>query len=145
MCHKFLACGVRLAAAAGLLFFLICQLFAGPIVGLFLERGDPLFGYTAHALRLYSLSFLVLGFNVVVSGFFTAMEHPFPALTISFGRSLVLISGALVALSALFGDTGIWLSPLVSEGLCLIFTIVFLLWYFRRVKHPGPTCEKSGA
>ena len=141
----FLTYGVRLVAAAGLGFFLICQLFAGPIVGLFLEAGDPLFGYTANALRLYSLSFLVMGFNVVVSGFFTAMEHPVPALTISFGRSLVLISGCLVVLSTLFGDTGIWLSPLVSEGLCLVFTVVFLLWYFRKVKGSEPACEKSGA
>ena len=145
MCHRFLTYGVRLVAAAGVGFFLICQLFAGPIVGLFLEAGDPLFGYTASALRLYSLSFLVMGFNVVVSGFFTAMEHPVPALTISFGRSLVLISGCLVALSSLFGETGIWLSPLVSEGLCLIFTVIFLLWYFRKVKEPEMACEESGA
>lgn len=137
ICHKFLAYGIKLVGAAGLAFFLICQLFAQPIVGLFLEVQDPLFSYTANALRLYSLSFLVMGFNVVISGFFTAMEHPVPALTISFGRSLVLISGCLVALSALFQDTGIWLSPLVSEGLCLIVTTCFLLWYFRLAKRSG--------
>lgn len=137
MCHKFLSYGIRLVGVAGLAFFLICQLFAHPIVGLFLDRSDPLFAYTAGALRLYSLSFLVMGFNVVISGFFTAMEHPVPALTISFGRSLVLISGCLIALSALFQDTGIWLSPLVSEGLCLIVTICFLLRYFRLLKGTG--------
>ena len=66
--------------------------------------------------------------------FFTAMEHPIPALTISFGRSLVLITGCLVVLSTLFQDRGIWLSPLVSEGLCLIITLCFLLYYFRKLK-----------
>ena len=144
LCHRFLTYGVRLVAAAGLGFFLICQLFAGPIVGLFLESGDPLFDYTANALRLYSLSFLVMGFNVVISGFFTATEHPVPALTISFGRSLVLISGSLVALSTLFQDTGIWLSPLLSEGLCLVFTLCFLLWYFRSLKRAPASPEKRG-
>ena len=48
---------------------------------------------------------------MVISGFFTAMEHPIPSLTISFGRGLVLISGCLVALAFLFGANGIWLSP----------------------------------
>ena len=134
LCHRFLTYGVRLVAAAGVGFFLICQLCAGPIVGLFLEGGDPLFAYTVSALRMYSAAFLVMGFNVVISGFFTAMEHPIPALTISFGRSLVLITGCLVVLSTLFQDRGIWLSPLVSEGLCLIITLCFLLYYFRKLK-----------
>ena len=134
LCHKFLSYGIKLVAVAGVGFFIICQLLAGPIVGLFLEPADPLFGYTVTALRLYSPAFLLMGFNVVVSGFFTAMEHPFPALTISFGRGLVLISGCLVALSTLFGDVGIWLSPLASEGICLAVTLFFLLRYFHKLR-----------
>ena len=138
VCHKFLAYGLRLAAGAGVLFWGLCQLLAGPIVGLFLDPGDPLLGYTMTALRMYAWSFLPLGFNVVVSGFFTAMEHPFPALTISFGRGLVLISGCLMALSAWLGDSGVWLAPLASEGLCLLFTLGFLGAYFHRLQKNGP-------
>lgn len=134
LCHKFLSYGVKLVSAAGVFFFAVCQLFAGPIVGLFLEGGDPLFAYTVTALRLYSTCFLLMGFNVVISGFFTAMEHPFPALTISFGRGLVLISGCLMVLSVVLGDVGIWLSPLVSEGICLVITLFFLLRYFQKLR-----------
>ena len=118
----------------GVFFFAVCQLFAGPIVGLFLEGGDPLFAYTVTALRLYSTCFLLMGFNVVISGFFTAMQHHFPALTISFGRGLVLISGCLMVLSVVLGDVGIWLSPLVSEGICLVITLFFLLRYFQKLR-----------
>ena len=143
MCHKFLSYGIKLVAVAGVGFFIICQLLAGPIVGLFLEPADPLFGYTVTALRLYSPAFLLMGFNVVVSGFFTAMEHPFPALTISFGRGLVLISGCLVALSTLFGDVGIWLSPLASEGICLAVTLFFLLRYFHKLRSANPVQTPS--
>ena len=134
LCHKFLSYGLRLAAGFAVLFFAVSQLLAGPIVGLFLPKESALFGYTVSALRMYSLSFLVLGFNVVLSGFFTAMEHPVPSLTISFGRGLVLIAGCLVALSTLFGDKGIWLSPLASEGLCLVITACFTVSYFRRLR-----------
>ena len=143
LCHKFLSYGIKLVAAAGAVFFAVCQLLAGPIVGLFLEPGDPLFGYTVTALRLYSPAFLLMGFNVVVSGFFTAMEHPFPALTISFGRGLVLISGCLMALSTLFGDVGIWLSPLASEGICLAVTLFFLLRYFHKLRSAAPVRTSS--
>ena len=143
LCHKFLSYGIKLVAAAGVGFFAICQLLAGPIVSLFLEAGDPLFEYTVTALRLYSTAFLLMGFNVVISGFFTAMEHPLPALTISFGRGLVLISGCLIFLSMVLGDVGIWLSPLVAEGICLVITLFFLVRYFRKVRQTQPA-EQAG-
>ena len=113
VCHKFLTYGIRLAASS------------------------------VSALRLYSFAFLFVGFNVVISGFFTAMEHPIPSLTISFGRGLVLISGCLVALAFLFGANGIWLSPLVSESLCLLITLFFLIRYFRRVRREA-SGERDG-
>ena len=71
------------------------------------------------------------------------MEHPIPSLTISFGRGLVLISGCLVVLAFLFGANGIWLSPLVSESLCLLITLFFLIRYFRRVRREA-SGERDG-
>ena len=133
-CHKFLSYGVRSAAGLAVLFFAGCQLLANPIVGLFLSHESALFASSVAALRMYSFAFLLVGFNVVVSGFFTAMEHPFPSLTISFGRGLVLIAGCLVVLSSLFGANGIWLSPLASEAICLVFTVCFLMRYFHRLR-----------
>ncbi len=127
--------------AAG--FFVLCQVLAGAVVGLFLQPDSALFASSVSALRLYSFAFLFVGFNVVISGFFTAMEHPIPSLTISFGRGLVLISGCLVALAFLFGANGIWLSPLVSESLCLLITLFFLIRYFRRVRREA-SGERDG-
>lgn len=143
MCHKFLAFGVRTAAVFAVIFFAGCQLLAAPIVGLFLEHDSALFASSVAALRMYSFAFLLVGFNVVVSGFFTAMEHPFPSLTISFGRGLVLIAGCLMLLSTLFGANGIWLSPLASEAICLLFTIFFLVRYFRRVRQEDTVKERT--
>ena len=134
MCHRFLFYGLRFTACFAVIFFVLCQLLAGPIVGLFLAQDNPLYSPSIAALRMYSTSFLLLGFNVVSSGFFTAMEHPISALTISFGRGLILIAGCLLVLSSLFGETGIWFSPLVAEGICLGFTLGFLWHYFRALR-----------
>ena len=138
MCHKFLAFGVRTAAVFAVIFFAGCQLLAAPIVGMFLEHDSALFASSVSALRLYSFAFLLVGFNVVVSGFFTAMEHPFPSLTIS-----LLIAGCLLVLSSLFGATGIWLSPLASEAICLVSTVFFLVRYFRRVRQEDVVKEQT--
>ena len=143
VCNKFLTYGIRLAACFAAGFFVLCQVLAGAVVGLFLQPDSALFASSVSALRLYSFAFLFVGFNVVTSGFFTAMEHPIPSLTISFGRGLVLISGCLVALAFLFGANGIWLSPLVSESLCLLITLFFLIRYFRRVRREA-SGERDG-
>ena len=143
VCHKFLTYGIRLAACFAAGFFVLCQVLAGAVVGLFLQPDSALFASSVSALRLYSFAFLFVGFNVVISGFFTAMEHPIPSLTISFGRGLVLISGCLVVLAFLFGANGIWLSPLVSESLCLLITLFFLIRYFRRVRREA-SGERDG-
>ena len=56
------------------------------------------------------------------------------------GVGLVLLAGSLAALSALLGETGIWLSPLCAEGLCLAITAGFSVHYvrtLRRQEAPG--------
>ena len=78
-----------------------------------------------------------MGFNVIMAGFFTAVERPAFSFTISLARGLVLLSGSLLVLSALFGERGIWLSPLVSELLCLCLTVPFALRYFRGLRRAG--------
>ena len=129
VCHRLLAYGVSLIALFSVVSLAVAELGAPLIVGLFLEEGSPLMESSVSALRTYGWSFLVLGFNVLFAGFFTAMERPAWAMTISFGRSLVLLAGSLFTLAALFGGAGIWISSLVSELLCLCFTLTFALKY----------------
>ena len=124
-----LGAGRRIAAdgaASAALFagvsFALGELGAPLIVGAFLERNSAIFDYSVSALRMYAWSFLAMGFNVVFAAFFTAVERPVPAFTISLSRSLVLLAASLMFMSALFGDRGIWLSTLVSELGCLVIT-----------------------
>ena len=46
-------------------------------------------------------------------------------------------------LSSLFGATGIWLSPLASEAICLVSTVFFLVRYFRRVRQEDVVKEQT--
>ncbi len=129
ICHKLLRYAVILVAVLSVVCFAGVQLGAPTIVDLFLEAGNPLIPSSIHALRRYSFVFLLMGFNVVLAAFFTSMEKPGYSFTISMGRSLVLLAGSLFAMAALFGGEGIWLSPTVSELLCLGITGFFCLRY----------------
>ncbi len=131
VCHQLLRYALGLIAVLSLFCFLGVEMGAAGIVGLFLEAGNPLIPSSIHALRLYAVAFSILGFNVVLAAFFTAMERPSYAFPISIGRSLVLMAGSLFTMAALFGGDGIWLSSTVSEGLCLCLSLFFLLRYRR--------------
>ncbi|MEG1395471.1 MAG: MATE family efflux transporter [Oscillospiraceae bacterium] len=133
-CHKLLRYGVALVAFFSLGAFAIGQGFAQPIVMAFLEPGAALIPSSVEALRMFSYSFLLIGFNVIIAGFFTAVERPKYSIAISFSRGLVLLIGSLLFLAAVAGAWGIWHATLLSEALCLIMTVAFVLRYRREVR-----------
>ena len=122
-CRRLLRYGLAAAAVFAGLSFALGELGAPLIVGAFLEQSSAIFDYSVSALRMYAWSFLAVGFNVVFAAFFTAVERPVPAFTISLSRSLVLLAVSLMTLPVLFGDRGIWFSTLVSELGCLVITV----------------------
>ena len=132
-CRRLLAYAMTMTMAVSAVYCLMLELFPSLFVGIFLAKGDgALFSYTEKALQLYSLSFLLLGFNVVSAGYFTAVEKPVFSFLISAGRGLVLLAGALAVFVAAFGEMGIWISPLVSETICALMTAIFFAVVFRK-------------
>ncbi|QAS61739.1 hypothetical protein [Clostridium septicum] len=106
---------------------MLCIVFASPIVSIFLKGQSPeLFAYSVSSFRIFSITVLVLGFNVLTSGYFASIEKTFDATIISLSRGLVLITIVLIAMTSLFGEKGIWISTLISELLCLIISITLL-------------------
>ena len=88
-------------------------------VALFIsEKLEGLRLYSASVFRIFSLSFLVLGFNIVGAGYFTAIERPKESLAISMGRGMIIMAAALAGCIAVMGGGGIWWAPAVSELSC---------------------------
>ncbi|WP_297517310.1 MATE family efflux transporter [uncultured Clostridium sp.] len=115
-------------ASMGILAFSISMLFTSDIVSLFLDKSASIYlnNLSITALRIYSICFLLLGFNIVISGFFAAIEKPFYATLISLSRGLVIVVAVLFLFTTLFGSTGIWITTTISESLCLIISILAL-------------------
>lgn len=110
-----------------LIFFAISKIFANEIVSLFIsENNIELFNLSVHGLRIYSYSFLIAGFNIIISGFFTAVKNASSAMIISALRGYVTISFTLFFLPYFIGSEGIWLSTLVSELITIVMSIMIL-------------------
>ena len=108
-CNTLLKYGVHTVTAMAAIVFVGLYIFSNQVVGMFLKDvDDSLIAYSVSAFRTYSFSYIILGFNVLIGGFMTALERPRQATAISIGRGLVLQSISLMALSLSFGADGIW-------------------------------------
>lgn len=126
-CRTLLRYGLSTAAGAAVLSFAVLEWLAPQIVGTYLSgASDALVASTVTAFRQYSVAYLLMGFNVVIGGYMTALEQPMPAICISTGRGLIVQAAVLMVLAAATNGAGIWLTPIFSEGLVLCMALVFL-------------------
>lgn len=124
---KLLKMSIKTIAISSTLIFIICIVLAKPIVSVFISNSDLLlFDYSVNAFRVFSTAFLLLGFNVLISGYFSSIEEPFNATVISLARGLIIITLVLITLTSLIGSNGIWIATFISELLCLFISIYLL-------------------
>lgn len=113
--------GLKVVKVASVASFLIVVIFTNQIVSMFIDKIDEnMFNYTVTTLRVFSFAFLIMGYNVITSGFCTAIGRPMLAGVVSIGRGVVVITISLVVMLFLFGGKGIWIATVVSEVVVLV-------------------------
>lgn len=103
------------------------ELFSSLLSKIFVSYDDALFAMTRHGFRLYSLSYLLCGFNIFGSAFFTALNNGMVSAVISFARTLVFQIVCVLVLPIFLELNGIWLSILVAEFLGILVTASLLI------------------
>ena len=73
------------------------------------------------------VAFLLAGISIFGSAFFTALNDGLTSALISFLRTLLFESAAVMILPLLFGIDGIWYSIVAAEGMAVVVTSVFLV------------------
>lgn len=126
-CRKLLQYGLISAAAVSIGCFVVLWIFAPQLTQAFLGLEDlALNEYTVDAFRRYGISYLLLGFNVFIGGYLTARERPRGAIAISTGRGLIVQAAALLTLAATLGGDAIWFTPVISEAVVLVLSLLLL-------------------
>lgn len=139
----FLKTAFKTVAGLSLGIYVLCMLLAEQINGLFISRNEvELFSYSVSAFRIYAPVYLFAGFNIVLAGFYAAIEKPMYSMILSTGRGLVVVSASLLLMTTMFGENGIWISSFVSEIICFVIGgIIFIKFFFNdlfietKVKH----------
>lgn len=126
---------IVLMLGSGVILTALAELLSAPLVTIFASYDAELFQLTLRGFRLYSLAFVVMGFNIWGSSFFTALNNGAVSAAISFLRTLVFQIVVVLALPILLGIDGIWLGIVVAELLALGVTTFFLINQRKRYQY----------
>ena len=118
---------VLLMGCTGVALTALAMALADPLSRLFVGYDAGLFALTSHAFRLFAWSFLLAGFNIYASGFFTALNNGGISAAISFLRTLVFQSASVLILPIFLDVDGIWWAITVAEVFAFLISVMFLL------------------
>lgn len=118
---------MMLIGIMGLTEFFFAQLLARPLAQIFVGYDPDLLMLTTHALRIYSISFLLMGFNGYASAFFTALNNGLVSAAISTNRTMLCETLAVLLLPLAFGVNGIWHAIIFAEVAALVLTVTMLV------------------
>lgn len=130
---KTLRLAVTVALAITTTGSLIGQLFPARIAGLFMTDTDQI-AVAVNCLKITTLSFWMVGFQVVATNFFQSLGMAGKAVFLSLTRQIIFMIPLLLTLPRFFGLNGIWSCFPVSDLLATIVTAVMLVWQVRRIK-----------
>ena len=110
-----------------LLMFTSAQLLSKPLSMLFVGYDQVLMDMTQRAISVFSFAFLFSGIGVFGSSFFTAMNDGLTSALISFLRTLVFQTGAVMIFPLFWGLDGIWLSIVLAEAMAVVVTVFLFI------------------
>ena len=115
-----------LMGGTGIVMAVAAAALARPLALLFVGYDPTLCALTQHAFRLFSFAFLLAGFNIFVSSFFTALNNGAVSAAVSFLRTLVFQTASVLLLPELIGVDGIWWAITVAEVFAFVISLLFL-------------------
>lgn len=83
-----------------------------------------------HGARIYSFAFFMIGFNIVSSGFFTAIGKALSSVLIAASRGFIFILIGIFTLPLVLGIDGVWWTFAFAEGGTIVVTILMFVIYF---------------
>lgn len=124
--HNMLKKSFILTCIAGVVLTASAFLLASPLAKIFVGYDAELFELTSHAFRLFAFSFLLAGFNIFISSFFTALNNGAVSAAISFMRTLIFQTASVLILPVFLGIDGIWWAITVAEACACVLSGGFL-------------------
>ncbi len=123
--------GTVAAFSIGAVLFLGMVFYSRDVIALFLPAGNErVLEFAAYGAQLYAAAFLLNGFNIVASGYFTAIGQANHAVCIALSKGILGVGAGVLILPLLLGINGIWLAVPLAEGMAMALSVFLLRRHF---------------
>ena len=117
----------RIVGSLSIILTVLALVLANPLAKMFVGYDAELLAITSHAFKLFSFSFLLAGFNIFASSFFTALNNGAISAAISFLRTLIFQTSSILILPLILGVDGLWGANVAAEIFAFVISLVFLV------------------
>ncbi len=124
--------GFLIMSVLGVVLTAFAEGMAIPFARIF-ATSEEIYEMTRIGIHIYSGAFLLMGFSVFGSAFFTALNNGLISGAISFSRSLIFQCGMVLLLPMLWGLSGVWAASVAAE--VLAFGVTMLFFFCMRKKY----------
>lgn len=102
------------------------EVMAGPLSRIFVGYDPALYEMTVHGFRIFSFQFLFAGVSIFASSFFTALSNGGVSAMISFLRTIVFQTAAILLLPLIWKLDGIWISIVAAELVSFVVSLIYI-------------------
>ncbi len=110
---------------SGIVVFIALFFFGTNLVTLFVQEPE-LVALATNGGKLYAFAFLLSGFNILNSGYFTFIGKGVESMIIASCRGIICIAFAIYVLPLILGINGIWLTVPFAECIATVVSLYLL-------------------
>lgn len=121
--------------------FIVIQFLSKYFIFIF-TREKALLDIASFGLRINTIMFPIIGFQIISSVYFQAVGKPKLSLFISLSRQIIILIPCIIVMSRLFGLTGIWFAAPTSDFISTVITFVLIKREMKILKHLQKEQEK---
>lgn len=125
---------VSVATVFATIFFIIAELFPEMVVKVFTNE-PKLIKLSAYGLRVSSIFFPILGFQIVSTAFFQSMGLAKTSILLSLTRQVIFLIPFLLIFPRFWGLTGVWFSLPASDLTTCILSAYMVHRLYRKFNH----------
>lgn len=118
----------------GVLAYAVLFFLGEDLIGLYANQDQALLDMTYQGAKIYGISFLMSGFNILISTYFTALGDALQSVVVSMCRGLLFILVGVFTLPHFFQVTGVWMVTPFADLITIFISIVTLVKMSHRMK-----------
>ncbi len=132
---------LRLAAVTAVIITTIgciaAHIWPSQISGMFMTDDEQI-SEAVNCLRIATISFWMVGFQIIATNFFQSLGMAGKAVFLSLTRQIIFMVPLLFILPPVLGLNGVWSAFPISDVIATIVASVMLIWQIRRIRRSAP-------